>query len=150
LGWYDVAAFRRSGRIIQTSPVSIKYGLKANFFGEANQLDATFGSGAVIAEMLLQSHTSTINLLPGLPKRWATGSVRGLKARGSFEIDMEWKESKLTAAKIISGSGSFCRLKINVSVKILQNGKKNHLLKKEEDIIEFNTQRGAVYQLLAD
>jgi len=92
----------------------LKYGLKANFFGAAYQLDATYGSTAVIAEMLLQSNTSTIDLLPALPKRWHTGSVTGLKARGDFEIDMQWKENKLTTAKIISASGTLCRLKINV------------------------------------
>lgn len=128
----------------------LKYGLKANFFGWANQLDATFGSGAVIAEMLLQSHTSTINLLPALPNRWHNGSVTGLRARGDFEINMQWKENKLTTAKIISGSGALCRLKINMPVKIFKNGKAIHFFKKEENVIEFATQRGAVYELLAN
>ncbi|MEP7278603.1 MAG: glycoside hydrolase family 95 protein [Bacteroidota bacterium] len=125
----------------------LKYGLKANFFGEACQLDATFGSSAVIAEMLLQSHTSTINLLPALPNRWHTGSVTGLKARGDFEINMKWKGNKLTAAKIISGSGTLCRLKINVPVKIFQNGVEIRLLKNAENIITFNTQKGAAYEV---
>ena len=88
----------------------LKYGMNANFFGSAAQLDGTYGSTAVIAEMLLQSHSDFISLLPALPMRWSTGSVSGLRARGGFEIDMKWKQNKLTEAKIISANGGACRL----------------------------------------
>ena len=128
----------------------LKYGLKAIFFGEANQLDATFGSGAVIAEMLLQSNTSTINLLPALPKRWATGSVSGLRTRGGFEIDMEWKESKLTAAKIISASRSLCSFKVNIPVKVFQNGKVVPIKRLDGNSVEFKTTVGSVYTIVAN
>jgi alpha-L-fucosidase 2 len=84
------------------------------------QIDGNFGCASGIAEMLLQSHDGAIHLLPALPSKWSKGSVSGLKARGGFVIDMNWKDGNLSYLKIHSTLGGACPVRTNCRLQLSQ------------------------------
>jgi alpha-L-fucosidase 2 len=83
------------------------------------QIDGNFGATAGITEMLMQSHSGEINLLPALPTVWDKGSIKGIKARGNFVVDISWNNNKLSVAKITSVLGGNCRIRTSIPVKIV-------------------------------
>jgi len=81
--------------------------------------------------MFLQSHVGLLHLLPALPKAWPTGSVKGLRARGGYEVDIAWKDGKLTEAVIRSRLGGTCKVRYG------------------EKSVELRTEAGKTYRLSA-
>ena len=70
--------------------------------------------------MLLQSHNGEIALLPALPSAWKKGSVKGIKARGNFTLSINWKDGKLSQAKIYSANGGNCRVSSLQPIKVVE------------------------------
>ncbi|MFT5122892.1 MAG: alpha-L-fucosidase 2 [Kiritimatiellia bacterium] len=88
-------AYKLLGEFIRNNVYPNLYGFHPPF-----QIDCNFGYAAGVYEMLVQSHMGYIDLLPSLPKAWPAGSVQGLRVRGGYELDIEWKDGELTRTVI--------------------------------------------------
>ncbi len=112
--------------------------------GKAPQVDGTFGATAAITEMLMQSHDGFIKLLPALPDEWQTGTFKGVCARGAFELDYSWENKRVTQLKILSKTGSTCKIEAQPNLKISSNGKAVKFAV-AGGMAEFKTIKGGLY-----
>ena len=140
------------------------------------QIDGNFGATAGITEMLLQSHDGAITLLPALPSAWKDGSIKGIKARGNFTVAYKLERWETFASKIYSALGGNCRIKTFQPVKVIEvksvqaagenpnplftvygkppykkntKAKLQELNLKKEFVIDFKTEKGKTYTIVA-
>ena len=109
------------------------------------QIDGNLAGPAAMAEMLLQSHNQVIRLLPALPDAWPTGHIKGFRARGGFEVDITWRNGKLTKARIHSDLGLVCRIACATPVLVRYNGKVIATREITARVCEFDTRPGHSY-----
>ena len=115
----------------------------------ALQVDGSFGLAAAVAEMILQSHEGELSLLPALPGSWGSGEVRGLRARGGFEISLVWSSGRLARATVHSTLGGPCRVRAGVPVAVTAAGRRVRTSTPSPGVAAFETLPGRSYTLTA-
>ncbi|MFO1055090.1 MAG: glycoside hydrolase family 95 protein [Planctomycetota bacterium] len=113
----------------------------------AMQVDGALGATAAITEMLLQSHEGEIALLPALPKAWSRGEVHGLRARGGWEVDLDWRESAITHAVLKATLNGTCRVRCATPLQVRVAGTAIDVARPEPDLLEFTSIAGTTYAL---
>ena len=108
------------------------------------RIDGNFGGASAIVESLMQCCEGEINLLPALPDEWNNGHINGLRAKGGFGVDIEWKNGKLKTAYITSDFGGECRIRTGCVVSIVCDGETVGS-RIEDGVIIFNTTKDYTY-----
>jgi alpha-L-fucosidase 2 len=114
------------------------------------QVDGALGMTAAIAEMLVQSHEDTTALLPALPAAWPEGEVRGLRARGGFEIGLRWKGGRLERASVRSTVGGVFRVRADERLRVTADGRQVLVSRPAPGVAQFHTAAAGDYLLAFD
>jgi alpha-L-fucosidase 2 len=111
----------------------------------AYQMLVSGGRPLALIEMLIHSHLGELSLLPALPPNWEAGSVKGLKARGGYELDIDWQGGRLTQSVVRARFAGTCRVRAASPVTVSTEGSRVTVLRPEKLVAEFTTKAGGVY-----
>ena len=128
----------------------IAYSTNPNMFdGQPRiRVDGNFGGASAMAEMLMQSSADEIILLPALPTEWKSGEIKGLRAKGGFEVSLKWNDGKLTSAEIVPSHDGKCTIRTNTIISVSCDGE-NVNSTHSDGTVSFDTQHGHVYTIKA-
>ncbi|MDF2937402.1 MAG: glycoside hydrolase family 95 protein [Paenibacillaceae bacterium] len=112
------------------------------------QIDGNFGGTAAVAEMLLQSHSGLLELLPALPQAWGNGEVTGLRARGAYTVDMAWRKGRLTQALIRAAQPGQCRIVSSQPLQVWTQAGRAVPSSYDKDVLCFAVEGEGTYCLL--
>ncbi len=116
--------------------------------GNVFQIDGNFGGAAGLAEMLLQSQSGEIELLPALPAAWSSGRISGLKARGGFEVKLAWENGSLQEAELKAQFDRPCRIRTSTGIQGITSGSEEVAVERLGDnLVQFQAQAGKTYRV---
>jgi alpha-L-fucosidase 2 len=111
-------------------------------------VEGALGASAGITEMIVQSHEGVIDLLPALPNEWSSGEFEGVCVRGGFELNIAWKDKKITSLEIKSKAGNTCKILAEGNFKVLGDKTEIKTKKNKDGSLQFETTEGKSYQII--